>query len=376
MYRAVLLALAVVLAGCGTTIEFIADTSVDGRGNVVRQTKLASSGTRALNDLTTRYALLPGGTWTVRDESMLDPLSGRQRPVRFREYTTDRRFSRGEPIAGDYSRRGYASDAAATNTITVSSSRWWLVDWYSYAETFRDVVTTDSFAEGVHGFYALLITAFAEQISLLPSGAVPVNVAIARLRARYDAPLERALRVVRNDCFASAKDADDCFELAQNNPDFADLFRLLDDDEALLRDLVSLFPPPAGIAPDAWIAIIESEVRYPASQRLERLADSPTFALLMEKLLGVHGFHLFESYPFKLSLRLPGEILSSNAQTDESGVLRWQIGSDEFVFGPYELHARSRVVHSDRIAVVGFATVLVLLCVLVARAQRRRWRGL
>ena len=114
----------------------------------------------------------------------------------------------------------------------------------------------------------------------------------------------------------------------------------------MLGELGSIFPPPAAVDPDDWYDTLRLDVVDIPSER-EDLKE--LFGSLEEDLLGVHGFVLFESYPFELSLSLPGIYVASNADVRGAGVLSWSFKSEDFWLHEHTLYARSRIVHWNRV---------------------------
>jgi hypothetical protein len=370
---AALFATGALLAGCANSVKFAADTAIDERGNVFRATTFSSSGTESFDDLMTRYDLLPGGVLAESFEERPRFNSAERYRIYQRNYRLERELARGDPIVRDFRRRGVTNGKAAENAISVRKASIWFVDWYSYEETFADTVSVESFAEGVRDLYTIVVDALAELISRLPSGPA-ANAASDRLKARFDTRVENLLTHVRDTCFAGAMSAEECGESIEGSPEFSSLLNLETTSETLLTELVGLFPAPEGVAADEWTALVDREVVYAAMQRFGEPEDSLLAARLEEQLFGVHGFVFLVEYPFALSLRLPGEVLSSNADAEESGVLRWEFDSGKFMLARQELHARSRLVHGDRIVVAGILVALVILAGIFAVVQRRSRR--
>ena len=88
---------------------------------------------------------------------------------------------------------------------------------------------------------------------------------------------------------------------------------------------------------------------------------------------GAHHLTIFESYPFEISLRMPGTIVSTNAHEQEAGVLTWSFDHEEFILNDLKLVARSRIVHRNRI--LGASALIPLLPIVwlgLGPSSRRR----
>ena len=155
--------------------------------------------------------------------------------------------------------------------------------------------------------------------------------------------------ILRADCIDALVTMQACEKAVSQDPELSAYSEFFDDEDVLLGELVAIFPPPAAVDPDAWHDRLSRGVLDLLDERedLEELANS-----LEEDVFGVHGFTLFDSYPFELSLSLPGDYVASNADVRESGVLRWSFKSEDFWLHEHTLYARSRIVHWDRVLLV------------------------
>jgi hypothetical protein len=369
----VLIMAAVVASGCSNSIKFVAHTAVDEDGSVSRTTTLASSGSASWDALQTRYELFPGGTWT---ESIEDrpPANANTAATRVynKHYALTRTFARGEAIAADFRRRARGEAGAAENEIAVSARRYWFVDTYHYKETFSDVPILEGVVSAIHQIYSLGVESFAAEIARLDD-AISADSAATRIRARFDPLVEDLVSVVEGACFAQNVGSDECMEKLEESPEVDAIEEILSGNQALVIELAELFPPPAGTSPEDWQELLEDQVVTQAEENIETHFESESFDALEDQIFGAHGFGLFESYPFELSVTLPGRIVASNADSEDSGLLSWVFDRDRFVYQKHTLEADSRIVHVERI---WFASLLTLLIAvgLFGRRMRRRNR--
>jgi hypothetical protein len=365
------IAVFVLVAGCSNSIRFVADTLVDEGGNVVRRTEIASSGDASWDALSTRYDLPPGGSWTetVEEPAPAGPNETPQR-VYDRRYMLTRRFGRGDAIAGDFRRLGRRPDRAATNAVNVRARRYWFVDTYEYEETFHDIATRESLKAALRGFYAEIVSRFADGISGLDDDVSP-QLARERLNERFDARVEALLSVFDSDCFTnSSKTGKECLEALAGNPAI-DFFVELDDEDTLISEVAALFPAPGSISDDDWRSML-SGVYDDVDERLDDFVDTEQGGAIEDDIFGAHGWALFESYPFELSVQLPGEIVATNADTQEAGTLRWEFAYDDFWLTDLVLRAESRIVHRDRIVIAAALALLGAIAGLLVVVTRRR----
>ncbi len=338
----------VLMAGCGGSVKFASDTIMDENGDVVRITRLSAPGDRAYEQLQSVYDLPSGGTWTEieKDPSATTEESAAPKLFYNRIYEVTRRIAIGESIAPDFTRRGSSGTKAARNRITTRVRHYWFADTYQYEETFKDVVTEARFTAAVRQIYAVFTLALAEEVSRLPDADFTTQEAIDRLKARADPIVERFLNVFRAQCVDTTVSMDACEEAIGQDAELSAYPEIFDDEDLLLDELVAIFPPPAAVDPDDWHDSLSLELpdRLGEREDLGELFDS-----LEEEIFGVHGLLIFDSYPFEISLSLPGDYVASNADVRESGVLKWAFDSENFWLHEHTLYARSRIVHWGRV---------------------------
>ena len=88
-----------------------------------------------------------------------------------------------------------------------------------------------------------------------------------------------------------------------------------------------------------------------------------------EFFFGVYDF--WGSYSFEQSVTMPGEIISTNADSVSGSVVTWEFDEAVFLFYDFALEARSRVVYPARIAGAGVLLAALSLTIWL----RRRGRG-
>jgi hypothetical protein len=383
--RFMLIGLTLLASGCASAIRFSADTTVDELGKVVRVTSFASAGNLPDEYLFENYDLVTGGSWV----DLIDARAARaapapriselprNHPLTFnREYTFAREFAPGERIQGDYRRRALVTDRAAVNTISVRTRNLWFVQTYAYEERFEDIVTIDSLKNGVRQIYDWYVSQVALAAAALAEIDQTARDAKALIKARFDAPLETSLEMIERHCLGEMIETDTCLEnLLVESEELARQFEFLVSQDALAAELALLFPAPNEVAPAEWRERLEDDVLDRAVERLTLFDETDESRRLEEDVFGVRGFEFlsFRSYPFQLSVRLPGTIVASNADRISSNKLEWRFRANQFVLNDWVLRAHSRVVHGDRIVLgsLGFALILVVGGWLALRGRPR-----
>ena len=355
-------AVALLTCGCSTSIRFAADTVVDEDGRVVRTTTMSSSGDSTNERLRARYDLVPGGVWTESvDEQPSIADNARPRRVYNHHYTLTRQFVRTDAIGSDFRRLGNRPDRVANNAIKVETRSYWFVDVYRYEETFRDISTPESISAALNRLFSRAIDIIAEEVADRSSGGLTLEEARERLAARFEPLLEDFLSFITEECIAEFLGGDECFSQLEEDAELRRMVELLDDRNVLIAEIASVFPPPDGVAAGEWLEALDNEILGDVEDQLDDLFDTAWGEAIEDDLFGAHGFALFETYPFELSLTLPGVIVASNADTQASGRLSWAFDYDDFWLNARTLHASSRIVRLDRILFASFLAVLIAL---------------
>ena len=357
MHKALYISLVFVLSGCFTnnSLEFRADTTVNLDGSVVRKISYSTDAVPVeadvhLEELRTRYQLPHGGTWTVEQRFNTLP-SGTVISRTVNRYDFQVRFVRGETTPPDYVRYGISKDNVAQNSIELDTAHFGFLSVYSYRETFRDLVTKQGFQEAAQFLYNSILRDLGEYVAEMP-GSDHSN-AVQRLHTTYDSHFFELLDVIASECFLVTVNLTECEESVESHPQVARLMAAFDTDDSFVSEMISVFPAPKGVSDETWFErmddwLLDFECKDCATQ-----IDSIT-----DDLLGVHGFYLFEKYPFNVQLKIPGTLSSGNYHSRENGKLVWQFSQEDFQMHEYVLFAKSRVIYWNRILVSSIALLI------------------
>jgi len=369
------LACALAASGCGPAIMFAGSSSVSEDGSLVRTTEIRASSDHAYDEALAHYEFPDGGTWRVADEAGIGaPYDESTRPaVRYKHiWSLTRSYEPGEMIGSDFVRYGSDRSQAARNSLRVRARNFWLFDTYRYDESFKDIVTEDSFIDAVETLYRLSARAIARRIADRQEAAVSESEALERID-RYARPaIDEFESHARVRCFGPRSSTETCFEPAEWSPVLSELVETVDDEELMARKLAEIFPPRAQMSSDAWLEALRLDVIGNATSEIE---NSEETRQILKGLLGVHGFILFESYPFEITLTLPGDYVDSNADARADGKLRWLFESEDFVLSNYALYAKSRVIHWNRLLFILIVTIAGMAIITSSAEQRQRKTG-
>lgn len=137
--------------------------------------------------------------------------------------------------------------------------------------------------------------------------------------------------------------------------------------ERIAARLVDQLPPAPGQDADSWRKVIINA--YETAME----SSAKAYPAFTDEVFGVHGFRLFRpEYGFKVILSLPGAIVESNATGRHEDRLAWAFKPEDFYFQDYVLRARSRIVHTERIAAA--AAIFSVIVAILWSGRRRRTR--
>ena len=144
------------------------------------------------------------------------------------------------------------------------------------------------------------------------------------------------------------------------------LSRLFDDEWATEQIAMALVPTP-GHNEEAFKLSIASALKLENEQFESMVSEKD-----LQNFFGVYGLSLFDSYPFNLSLYLPGRLIRHNGELIEDGRLMWEFEQRDFIWKPYILWAQSLLLYPVRLFITGAVCLLIVSILIFAR--KRRWR--
>ena len=347
-----------VFTGC--RIAFEADSVVREDGSIERTTLYKAQDDSDKAEILDLYELPSGGVWG--ESSMRIAADGEGEESRNKmvpSYSAQQVVPTGDAPGTDFRRFTKLKDKAAFNQFSVEVKDWWFVKWFDYEEKFQDVHDRDNLAEILAGVVEKGLVEFRAQLSVGISDQEQLDAIINELRLKYKPIVVKWAKVFSGYDWASrgnniAGQLGEEFDVASQELEKEFNAR------ATVDFLAARFP---GLdTPENHALIIQAFENTEAV-----ITDEMEF--LEEAVFGVHGFALFQNYDFKIRVRMPGAILSTNADKQEEGVLTWefeQLGLDR------TLSAKSRRIYFERIASVSAAFFVVVLVIILALLRRKR----
>lgn len=321
----------------GCKIEFEAETAVRPDGSVTRATRYAADQEEDKKELESQYDLPSGGTWTEK--------AG----VAFAVYELKKRFAPGEPIPPDCVRRGkILKDIVSSNEIKLTAQNTRPYRIFYYEERFPALADKEALEPELRAFYESWLDEASNSVAEKLEGRVQAGRVKEALRQICDPPLTVFIEMVKKGGI----------EFVDNDLYNDESLKALDP-EKMPAYLAKALPPPSPEEETSWTEAIKSAIEKANEAIGKRAEDSG----LLEKLLGVYGFSLFQSYDFKISLKLPGKILDNNATRRDGNTLIWEFDSSDFQWEDYIIRARSKSYGAS--AAVLYAAILTAVFALL-----------
>jgi hypothetical protein len=332
---------------CGFDLDFEAVTVVFADGTATRETRFLASSKEGIEQRL--YVLPPGGKW---ENGVRKRMADGKELESERIYEVKKRYPAGSPIASDFVRKARYSVATAHNEPRLNVGDYLFVKIFNYEERFRDIVTPESVDTAARQIFGAVVHHGARLLS--PDGLLDVETERV-LKATFNSLLERFLNVVHSEGIEPA--------MMLLLKEGGELHGAINPEQVVPR-VIEVLPPPKGHTLESWRLAVAAAYRKAVEQADK---DVPAWE---EALFGAHGFALFDTYRFALTVTLPGEILENNATRREGNRLVWVFQSGAFVFENHVLRARSRLVYPERIGIAGVALAAIVLG--LWRFRRRR----
>lgn len=355
------------LSGCffSPSIGFQAQTIVAPNGSVQRtytyRTDVfdAESTPRSpLDELKSDYLLPPGGEWTEHSRTEEE----RDDEIRVRsgyQYRKTTHFGRGQVPITDFRRHGFSRENIASNAMQIETSRFGFWSSYRYEETFRDVVTAARFVNAANEYFTFSTEYVGGLIEQLPDSQF--RNAGATIRKEYGPAIQRSIEFFVSVCIGQEATVANCEDEMENYEPFERFMEIFDDEDEVVRRTAVLFPAPDSFSAEEWLEVLGEKLE---EADCDDCIDWPIH--LGDDVFGVHGFLLFKSYRFEISLTMPGDMISNNADSRDGKTLTWEFLNRDFQYRAHSLIAKSRMIYWNRIVA---AFLILLICALWLRAR-------
>ncbi|OGX27824.1 MAG: hypothetical protein A2787_05195 [Omnitrophica WOR_2 bacterium RIFCSPHIGHO2_01_FULL_48_9] len=327
-----------VLAGC--RIDFTAESVVRDDGSLERLTMLRAQDDADKEEVLARYELPAGGGWVESRLTVVDPSTGQPSEKTVPTYSVKRVIPPANFPASDFKRYTEARDKAAANQIQVKVKDLWLVKWFTYEEQFKDVIDRDHLSEMINQVLDRALNQYRLQLNQNIPDTALLDRIVVLLKAKYQPSFDRMAQLIKEKRLASLEMES---VIGQLGNDFTD--------EATYQLIISNIPEFDNPA--------NRELATKAFQATETVLSSE-MEPLKESIFGIHGIGMFQKYTFKIQVKMPGEILKTNATERKDDILLWQFDGGNL---EQTVFAQSRKVYPLKIillfGILGLAVVIL-----------------
>lgn len=357
-----LLLASLVLSLSGCEIKFIAFTKINPDGSGFRITTYSAESESEKEELLTRYNLPKGGSWKLEKYKTKTLYEPSQKHI----YEVKRTFKDLNKLTPDYIRRGIKPQNISDNKISLRIKKGVIFTTYEYEEIFKDSADERQVKEFGERYYNDILNIASKEIEAALPKVITKDKIKVFLNENYRPGFDYLLMVFSRYGYNGFSEENK--ELKKKYEDFMEK-----SSEEGFSSLVADY-------------IVEQKKDVDRKEVLNKLKDAykkidEAWGSYVEELdknnyedfLGVYGFPIFVTYPFQVSVIMPGRIISSNTKNIKLNTAKWIFSRQDFFLKEYKLEARSRQLNYVNIAVfaIGLVTILILANL---RSIRKLWK--
>lgn len=358
-----LIFLALVLSGC--VIKFTAMTKINPDGTGFRISTYSAEGETEKEELVTRYDLPGGGSW--KSEMGSRQWGDSTYPYERHIYEVKRSFKDLNQLEPDYIRKGLKQGNVSNNSISLGIRRGILFTTYEYKETFRDSADERQVREFCEKQYNYILDIVSKELESALPKFVEKNKVRAFLDEKYHPYFDDFMTIFLRTAYKGLSEGD--------NKEFEEKYEVLGEkcnEENFSSYVADYIIAQNRDADRQTIAKKLKETYKKIEEELnpywEKLAESN-----YEDAFGVYGWPLFMSYPFEVSVIMPGKIVASNTKDIKKDVAKWTFSREDFFLKDYNLEAKSR--RLNYVAIIAFVLGFVIVLILAnLKGIRRLWK--
>ncbi len=346
---------AITLAGC--RVEFEAESVVRPDGSVERFCAYKAQEPSDKDEILSRYELPPGGAWKdyplpvfkfIRKEAVNESLSS---------YEVRRVYAFREMPATDFKRFSSTRNHFASNQFRVNTRDWWFVKWYDYEETFRDIIKLELVKRFIDQILDKGVSTFRDELAKRVQDTALIEGLSDAARQKYAVLLNRYYVLVSEKGW-------DIDEVDLLNKELEKEFTA----ESVSKILTEKLPQFDNLSNRAAIA----EAFHATEPAMSAYLDNQEgLEADRDEIFGIHGLPIFQSYNFKIRVRMPGRVTDTNASGRTGDLLEWSFPGTKL---NQRIWVRSRKIFPWRLLllVAVLAAMLVFFILRPYRAFRRR----
>ncbi len=344
---------------CGCELRFTSFTKIKEDGSGFRITTYFTDGISEKEELATRYVLPEGGSWKS------EQVKRGQYDVTTDTYEVKRQFNDLNKLAPDYVRKGALPQNVSGNKFSLKIGKSLFFSTYEYEEAFKDCTDEKKIRNFWERQYEYTIGLVSKDIAAAFPKSVEKEKVVEALNKRYRSYFDYFLKeFLKNPVFfkdnAEYEEKNREFEKLNSEENFSSFIAdlALSDNKKADRQAV------VARAKEAYNKISE-EIQLHTEMLSEKNANDN---------LGVYGILVFTSYPFRISVSMPGKVISANTKDIKFNVASWSFSNTDFFLKEYKLKVKSRKLNYLNVGILVFA-ILALLVGMSFKGHIRRKNG-
>ena len=352
-----IIVLGVVLTGC--RIEYEAESIVHEDGSIDRTVVYKAQEPSDKQELIDRYELPKDGAWVDTPLNIFSFIKKDPSLVVTAAYRSKRTITAGRTDT-DFKRYSVDKDKAATNEFSVNFKDSLLHRDFFYKEKFTDIIDFEKVKSTVNVVWEEGMKLFQAQLAQRFTDTAEVDKMMAEVRDHYSELFKKYYAAITPENV----NFKDIHELADK---IGDLFS----SEATAEILTKKFPELDNPGDRKKISEAFHATETDLNTFLEE--DKTGIKKDVEQVFGAHGFTLFHFYDFQIKVKMPGEIIKTNASQNNNGVLLWNFNSEQL---NQEITAHSRVFYPKRLTqlclIIGMLILIILIFLFLRRKPKKR----
>lgn len=336
------------LGGC--EIKFTALTKINPNGSGFRITTYSADDAEK-EELLTRYILPDGGNWKSEKYKTKNIFG----PLEKHIYEVKRDFKDLNKLAPDYIRKGIRPQNISSNRILLKINKGAVFTTYEYEEIFRDTANERQVREFGERYYNHVLNLASKNIVTALPKLVEENKIKEFLNKTYRPDFDYMLDVFSKSGYKIFLEENNK-ELKEKGDEFSKKFS-----EEGFTSIV------AGYIVNQNKNVNSEEVQNKLKEVHKKIEEE--WASYFENLnknnfddaLGVYGWAILVSYPFNVSVIMPGRIISANTKDIKLNTAKWIFSPEDFFLKEYKLEAKSRKLNYFAVTVFALCLVAILI---------------
>ncbi len=338
------------LGGC--EIKFTAVTKINPDGSGFRITTYSAEEESEKEELLNRYILPEGGSWQTQKYTPSWSKVERKNHI----YEVKSVFKDLNKLAPDYTRTGLDPKNLSRNRYDLRVKKGFIFNAYEYEEVFTDSADEQGIKQFCEREYNYVLDKTSEYLGAGLSGLITKD----------------KFRIFLNDTFRPYYD----YFLREFLKDGFKIFEGEDEDKEIekrLDELSEKFSEDGFIAfVDDYLTKEDKGLDYKGLEDKIKQAHKKIGEELQshwdelskrnyDDAFGVYGIPIFVSYPFSITVVMPGRVVNSNAAEIKINAAKWTFSPSDFFLKEYKLEAKSRQLNYVVIAIFAIGLVAILI---------------